>query len=103
MNCVNPTGAMSAEPTRRAAVFRMAVDDNTAAVASRVVEACVVAAEEFAVKAGAGSAGDLFGRDGIEPVLSAALTAAGAEAKVAAEVRRRVACSVCIAFVLRVC
>ena len=57
----------------------MAATD-TAAVAKLVVDATVTAAEEYAVKAGAGSAGDLFGVEGIEPVLSAALAAASADA-----------------------
>ena len=55
----------------RPALLRMEATD-TAAVATLVVAATVSAAEEYAVKAGAGSAGDLFGGEGIEPVLQMA-------------------------------
>ena len=71
----------------RPALLRMEATD-TAAVATLVVAATVSAAEEYAVKAGAGSAGDLFGAEGIEPVLSAALAAASADVALAAEVQR---------------
>ena len=71
----------------RPALLRMEATDS-AAVATLVVAATVTAAEEYAVKAGAGSAGDLFGAEGIEPVLSAALAAASADAALAAEVQR---------------
>ena len=71
----------------RPALLRMEATDS-AAVATLVVAAAVSAAEEYAVKAGAGSAGDLFGAEGIEPVLSAALAAASADAALAAEVQR---------------
>ena len=73
--------------TCRPALARMAATDS-AAVATLVVAATVTAAEEYAVKAGAGSAGDLFGTEGIQPVLSAALAAASADAALAAEVQR---------------
>ena len=82
-----PTSLHGAFSARRPALIHMAATD-TAAVATSVVAATVTAAEEYAVKAGAGSAGDLFGIDGIEPVLSAALAAASTDAALASEVQR---------------
>ena len=82
-----PTSWSARTVTCRPALVRMAATD-TAAVAKLVVDATVTAAEEYAVKAGAGSAGDLFGVEGIEPVLSAALAAASTDAALAAEVQR---------------
>lgn len=58
------------------------------AAATAAAAAAAAAAEEHAIKPGGGSAADASGADGIPPVLSAALAAAGSDADLVAQMQQ---------------
>lgn len=68
---------------RAPALYMSAAATATAAAASQ-------AAEEHAIKPGGGSAADASGGDGVEPVVSAALAAAGSDADLVAKLQQAV-------------
>lgn len=86
LGCAGCTCGLAAGKSRTASIKMVATDaDAQIAAAAAAAAAAATAAERFAIKGGNG--GDLFGRDGIEPTIAAALDACGEDA-VRAELER---------------